>query len=103
MKERIPLQPPDIEPVPDLVSRPLWSVMIPTYNCSQYLTENILSVLEQDQAIGQMQIEVIDDDSTDTDVKSLVEKIGNGRVLYYRQPQNVGSLRNFETGLNRAT
>src|ERR1035438_4192858 len=103
MNERIPLQPPEIKPVPDSVSRPQWSVMIPAYNCSQYLTENIRSVLDQDRGEEQMQIEVVDDGSTDTDVKSLVEKIGNGRVRYYRQPLNVGSLRNFETCLNRAT
>jgi glycosyltransferase involved in cell wall biosynthesis len=77
--------------------------MIPTYNCSQYLIENIRSVLAQDPGEEFMQIEVVDDCSTDTDVESLVRKIGKGRVGYYRQLQNVGSLRNFETCLNRAT
>jgi glycosyltransferase involved in cell wall biosynthesis len=103
MNERIPQHPPEIKPVPDHVRRPLWSVMIPAYNCSQYLIENIESVLEQDKGAEHMQIEVVDDFSTDTDVESLVQKIGKGRVGYYRQPQNVGSLRNFETCLNRAT
>src|SRR5450432_4672925 len=103
MKERIPLHPPEIKPVPDSVQRPLWSVMIPTYNCSQYLVENILSVLDQDPGAGQMQIEVVDDGSTDADVESIVQEIGKGRVRYFRQSQNVGSLRNFETCLNRAT
>ncbi|GAB3820342.1 hypothetical protein GCM10028895_20270 [Pontibacter rugosus] len=51
---------------------------------------------------SQMQIEVIDDASTDADVEKLVLELGEGRVNYYRQPQNVGSLRNFETCLNRA-
>jgi glycosyltransferase involved in cell wall biosynthesis len=103
MNERIPQRPPEIIPVPDNISRPLWSVMIPAYNCSQYLIENINSVLEQDPGTEHMQIEVVDDCSTDTDVESLVRKIGKGRVGYYRQPRNVGSLRNFETCLNRAT
>lgn len=49
-----------------------------------------------------MQIEVIDDCSTDADVQKLVHEIGNGRIAYYRQPQNVGSVRNFETCLNRS-
>ncbi len=49
-----------------------------------------------------MQIEVVDDCSTDADVEALVKAIGGGRVQYYRQPQNVGSLRNFETCINRA-
>jgi glycosyltransferase involved in cell wall biosynthesis len=50
-----------------------------------------------------MQIEVVDDCSTDTNVEALVDYIGKGRVKYYRQPENVGSLRNFETCLNRST
>jgi len=50
-----------------------------------------------------MQIEVVDDASTDADVRKIVEDIGKGRILYYRQPENVGSLRNFETCLNRST
>jgi glycosyltransferase involved in cell wall biosynthesis len=103
MNERIPQSPPVIDPVPEFVDRPLWSVMIPTYNCSQYLIENLRSVLEQDPGEEYMQIEVVDDCSTDTDVEALVRKIGKGRIGYFRQPNNVGSLRNFETCLNRST
>ena len=103
MSERIPQSPPIIQPVPGLIQRPRWSVMIPAYNCQQYLVGNILSVLQQDPGAEHMQIEVVDDCSTDTDVERLVREIGKGRVAYYRQSQNVGSLRNFETCLNRAT
>lgn len=49
-----------------------------------------------------MHIEVVDDDSTDADVGKLVNEIGKGRVLFYKQEQNVGSLRNFETCLKRS-
>jgi Glycosyl transferase family 2 len=35
-------------------------------------------------------------------VRALVQEIGKGRVGYFRQPENVGSLKNFETCLNRA-
>ena len=45
---------------------------------------------------------VLCDGSTDLDVEALVMSLGKGRVKYYRQPQNVGSLRNFETCINRA-
>lgn len=102
MTDRIPEKPPVILPLPEGIERPLWSVMIPVYNCSDYLRETLNAVLVQDLGEALMQIEVVDDGSTDTDVEALVSEIGKGRVGYYRQPQNVGSLRNFETCLNRA-
>ena len=74
--------------------------MIPCYNCLAYLPEALESVLAQAPGPEQMQIMVIDDCSTDGDVRSLVETMGKGRVGYYRQTENRGSLRNFETCLN---
>jgi glycosyltransferase involved in cell wall biosynthesis len=100
--ERVPLSPPVIKAVDTAAARPLWSVMIPVYNCSRYLPQLLESVLVQDPGPELMQIEVIDDCSTDANVYCLVEKIGRGRIGYYRQPKNVGSLRNFETCLNRS-
>ncbi len=91
--------PPVIPPV-DAVVRPLWSVMIPVYNCGKYLEQALRSVLDQAPSESEMQIEVVDDCSTDIDVQELVRQIGNGRVSYFRQPCNVGNLRNFETCLN---
>ncbi|MEX8546207.1 MAG: glycosyltransferase family 2 protein [Mucilaginibacter sp.] len=76
--------------------------MIPAYNCSVFLPDAIQSVLAQDMGEDMMQIEVVDDCSTDADVEALVKRVGKGRVLYYRQEKNVGSLRNFETCINRA-
>ncbi len=76
--------------------------MIPVYNCSQFLPETLESVLIQAMAEAEMQIEVVDDASTDTDVEALVRRVGKGRISYFRQTQNVGSLRNFETCINRS-
>lgn len=100
---RIPTAPPRIAPLANDVRRPLWSVMIPTYNCTDYLLETLHSVLAQDLGEEHMQITVVDDASTDADVAQLVAAVGGGRVGYIRQPVNVGSLRNFETCLNHAT
>lgn len=102
MSDRIPLSPPFIPPVCSNIKRPLWSVMIPCYNCTKYLRQAIESVLIQDPGPDKMQIEVIDDCSTDADVKALVAEVGKGRVGYFRQEQNRGSLRNFETCIKRS-
>ncbi len=101
-QERIPQTPPVIAPLGKDVLRVMWSVMIPAYNCSKYLPDTINSVLQQDLGEDRMQIEVIDDCSTDDDVEALVKSVGKGRVAYYCQKENVGSLRNFETCINRA-
>lgn len=102
MPARIPSIPPIIQPVDKDTKRPLWSVMIPVYNCSQFFPETIQSVLAENISSEEMEIEVVDDASTDADVEAIVCSIGKGRVKYFRQPANVGSLRNFETCLNRA-
>ncbi|TXK23336.1 glycosyltransferase [Pontibacter qinzhouensis] len=99
---RIPTSPPAIAPLPEEGPRPLWSVMIPVYNCAHFLHDALQSVLMQGIPEQDMQIEVIDDASTDADVEEIVKRIGKGRIKYYRQPENVGSLRNFETCINRA-
>jgi GT2 family glycosyltransferase len=49
-----------------------------------------------------MQIEVIDDCSTKDDPAAVVTEIGRGRVAFYRQPENVGHCRNFDTCLQRS-
>jgi glycosyltransferase involved in cell wall biosynthesis len=100
--ERIPTSPPPIAPLAPSPDRPRWSVMIPVYNCSDFLVHTLESVLAEGVAAADMQIEVVDDASTDADVERMVQEIGKGRIRYYRQPQNVGSLRNFETCINRA-
>jgi len=101
--ERIPSLPPLILPLTNNIIRPLWSVMVPAYNCSIYLRGTLQSILNQDKGVDNMQICVVDDCSTDENIAVLVQEIGGGRVEYFRQEQNVGSLRNFETCINRSS
>ncbi len=86
--------------VSDGAPRPLWSVVIPVFNCAQYLPETLAAVLSQDPGPDSMQIEVIDDHSND-DPAAVVAELAHGRVHYFRQPHNVGITRNFHTGITR--
>jgi len=98
MSEQHPNRP-TIPPAADSVPRPLWSVMIPTYNCAEYLRQTLASVLAQDPGPDVMQITVVDDHSTLDDPAAVVEELGRGRVEFYQQPHNVGLVKNFQTTL----
>jgi glycosyltransferase involved in cell wall biosynthesis len=83
-------------------NRPFWSVMIPTYNGTAYLEQTLRSVLAQDPGEELMQIEVIDDCSTEDDPEPLVNAIGQGRITFYRQPQNQGQIKTWNVCIRRA-
>jgi glycosyltransferase involved in cell wall biosynthesis len=87
--------------VPEGTKRPRWSVMIPTYNCAGFLRETLASVLAQDAGPDAMQIEVVDDASSD-DPAAVVEELGAGRVGFFRQPVNKGQIANLATCVERA-
>lgn len=101
-QSRIPDAPPVVRPLDAGIARPRWSVMIPVYNCYGYLRLALESVVRQAPDESVMHIEVIDDCSTDGDVAALVREMGKGRVGYFCQLSNVGSLRNFQTCLDRS-
>ena len=91
-----------IHPISTGQTRPLWSVMIPTHNCANYLRRTLASVLEQDPGAELMQIEIIDDCSTLDDPAAVVAELGEHRVGFYQQPANVGVPANFDTCLQRS-
>lgn len=99
---------PDVSVVPRIAElltryeRPLWSVMIPTYNCARYLPETLRSVLSQALEPEQMQIEVVDDCSTLDDPEAVVKEIGQGRVSFHRKQSNEGATRTFNTCIERS-
>jgi glycosyltransferase involved in cell wall biosynthesis len=75
--------------------------MIPTYNCAHFLSETLESVLAQDLGPEQMQIEVVDDASTD-DPAAVVDAVGKGRVTFFRQASNQGQIVNLSACVERA-
>jgi GT2 family glycosyltransferase len=93
---------PAIPALPAGQPRPLWSVMIPTFNSGELLRQALESVLEQDPGPEQMQIEVVDDCSSEGDPAGLVQELGRGRVSFFRQPSNRGHVENFNTCLRRS-
>ena len=82
--------------------RPFFSVMIPTYNCAGYLRETLASVLAQDPGPDEMQIEIVDDCSTKDDPEAVVRELGRGRVVFYRNPRNLGPTQTFNVCVERA-
>ena len=97
----IPAAPP-IDPLPPGTVRPLFSVMIPSFNYAEYMPAALRSVLSQDPGPAEMQIEVVDDCSTNYDPEPMVRAVGGGRIAFYRQPRNVGMIANFNTCIRRA-
>ncbi|MEM1171161.1 MAG: glycosyltransferase [Cyanobacteria bacterium P01_H01_bin.35] len=99
----LPIQYPQISSLSEVKNRPFWSVMIPTYNPTSTLEQTLKSVLQQAENINEMQIEVVDDCSTQVDVEAVVKKIGHGRISYYRQPKNLGLVANWNDCIKRAS
>lgn len=93
-----PVIPPVAE---DTGKRPFWSVVLPIYSTNSrnnYLLECLVSVLRQWTGKGEMEIVVVDDASP-VPLKDLVNEIGRGIIQYYRNSQNRGAYRNFNTAV----
>jgi glycosyltransferase involved in cell wall biosynthesis len=77
--------------------------MIPTFNPDErYLREALSAVLAQDPGPDAMEIVVIDDSSTSTVAKDVVERIGASRVAWFRHDAHVGIAANWNACIRRA-
>src|SRR6267143_6843363 len=77
--------------------------MIPAFNCAKYLRPCLESVLAQDLGSDRMEIEVVDDCSTDDDPEAVVRELGKGRVKFHRKSRNEGVTANFNTCVQRSS
>lgn len=93
---------PRIEPVSEGIARPMWSVMIPTYNSGEWLRQTLQSVLAQDCGPERMEIEVVDNCSTKCDPKASVSAVCGDRVAFYRRLKNEGAIANFNACIQRS-
>jgi len=70
------------------------SVIIPTYNCAQYINRAIDSVL--DQTFKDVEIIVVDDGSTDDTYEKIRRWVGSNRIRYlYQSNRGCGAARNY--------
>ncbi|NMF63713.1 SDR family NAD(P)-dependent oxidoreductase [Brasilonema octagenarum] len=90
---------PAIPPVCDSEKpRPFWSVVIPVYNRTDYLLECLASVLAQWPGEEEMEILVMEN-ASQTPLFEMVNSIGKGVVRYYRNPENIGAIKNMNAGI----
>lgn len=92
---------PKVRSLPSTPSRPLISVMIPASAETGHLSETLESVAAQDLGPEIMQIEVIDNSTTDGLQEQLAEQFGD-RVSYFRHVPRVSATRSWNTCLERA-
>jgi glycosyltransferase involved in cell wall biosynthesis len=93
---------PAIDSLQEGVARPFWSVMIPSYNRKTYLKKTIMSVLENVFLKDDVQVEIIDNCSTEGDIEKIVREISDPRVTFYRQSRHVSMSENWTTCIQRA-
>lgn len=80
-----------------------WSVMIPTYNPKpDHLERMLQSVLSQDPGCETMQIDVVDDCSSQVDVEKMVRALAGDRVHFSRTPENQGLASCWNSCIERA-
>lgn len=91
-----------IPPVGEGIERPVWSVMIPTFNPKNFIFESLESVLSQFPGKEKMQIEIVDDCSDKVNIPKLIGDLGKGIISYHRLPKNVGHSFNFTEALRRS-
>jgi hypothetical protein len=96
---------PKIAPLSSEKERPFWSVMITAYQRLDYLEQALKSVLAQAPGEQEMQIEVINDGAPlaiADQIEALVKRVGEGRVKFYRHPENIGHPHIFNLCIERA-
>jgi glycosyltransferase involved in cell wall biosynthesis len=73
---------------------PLVSIGLPVRNAGSRVAEVVRSVLAQDHATIEL---VISDNASTDDTEDVCRELAkaDGRVVYHRQPQNIGLLNNF--------
>jgi glycosyltransferase involved in cell wall biosynthesis len=78
---------------------PIISVCIPTYRGAGHLAATIESVLAQ--TVGDFELIIVDDNSPD-ETGAIVDRYGDSRIRYLRNPTNLGPEGNWNRCLEEA-
>jgi glycosyltransferase involved in cell wall biosynthesis len=84
------------------VVAPIWSVMIPTFNPSEYLEKVLNDVLSQKEKHPQMEVVVVDDASDKVDTAKLVLNYAGDRVACVVHKTNKGLAGNWNYCISNA-
>jgi glycosyltransferase involved in cell wall biosynthesis len=76
------------------------SVLVPVYNCEEYLVQCITSLINQTYA--NIEILICDDKSHDGS-RNIIDKISDSRVVKYFNSSNLGNLRTINLLLEKAS
>ncbi|MBB5075456.1 glycosyltransferase family 2 protein [Nonomuraea endophytica] len=78
------------------------SIGLPVYNGAEHLAETVRSILAQDHTDIQL---VISDNASTDGTQEICRELaaGDERVLYHRQPRNLGTIPNFMTAMELST
>lgn len=79
----------------------LVSIVMPTYNCGEYISEAIESV--QSQTYDNWELLIIDDCSEDNTEQIVKRYISDKRIKYFPQSQNLGAALGRNIGLKNAS
>jgi glycosyltransferase involved in cell wall biosynthesis len=91
------------KPAPADARRPLVSIMIPTYEPQRFLIDAVRSVLAQDLGPELMQIAIVDDGSTQTRARSLLQgEVPMERLEFYEHSDNLGLAGNWNRAISLA-
>ena len=78
---------------------PAVSILMPVYNCADYLAEAIESMLRQ--TYSDFELIILDDGSTDHS-RQIVERFSDHRIVYHCNEHNLGLAENLNVGLDLA-
>lgn len=84
---------PRVQPLDSTQTRPFWSVMLTTYERTEFLEGALARVLSQAPDAGDMQIVVMNDGAareTQETIREIVGDLGGERVAFYAPARNVG-------------